>query len=229
MSVQLNSGFFNATMVNGEPDRVYSASDVNDYIKGLISESGIFATISSACQVVANGGMQVVVKEGRGKVGNNWFEIDKDIIINIPSADVILNRIDRIVISRDNSNRLTTITLKQGTLATNPVAPSLTRNDDVYEICLANIIVNKNTATITTAMIEDTRSNSDLCGWIVGLIKEFDTTTLFNQYRSAQTQFINQQTTEFEDWFNNVKETISATSLYREYTATYATKTTNER
>lgn len=168
--IELNSGFFNAIMVNDEPDRTYTAEQVNDYFKGLISDNGIFATVSDACQIVGSTGMKVIVKSGRGKVGNNWFEIDKDYTIDIPSSDVILNRIDRIVISRDNSTRLTHVKLLEGELSSTPTPPSLTRDETTYEICLANIIVNKNTTSITNSMIEDTRSNNDVCGWIVSLI-----------------------------------------------------------
>ena len=251
MAIELNAGFFNAVLENDEPDRVYSAEQVNDYFKGLISESGIFQTYSTACQVVASEGMQVILKAGRGKVGSNWFEVENDTTIDISASDVILNRIDTIVIRRDNTNRIVEVVVKEGTLASNPTAPTLTRDEDIYEIALANIHVNKNVSTITTSMIEDVRSNSNVCGWIVGLIEEFDTTTLFNQYKNAQDKFINEQTTEFnewstthkdnftnwettqkttfETWFETMKETIVATSLYREYTYLYATTEKGEK
>lgn len=238
--IELNSGFFNAVMVNDEPDRTYTAEQVNDYFKGLISDNGIFATVSDACQIVESTGMKVIVKSGRGKVGNNWFEIDKDYTIDIPSSDVILNRIDRIVISRDNSTRLTHVKLLEGELSSTPTPPSLTRDETTYEICLANIIVNKNTTSVTNSMIEDTRSNNDVCGWIVGLIEQFDTTTLFNQYKDAQDTFINEtsksftnwettQKSDFDIWFDTIKDTVKSANLYREYKAIYATVAQGEK
>lgn len=225
--IQLNSGFFNAVMVDGEPDRVYDAEQVNDYFKGLISEDGIFANVSTACQVLAGTGMQVIVKAGRGKVGNNWFEVDRDLTIDLTASDVVLNRIDGIFIQRDSSSRTVSLVVKSSDLASVPTSPEVTRDETIHEICLAKIQVNKNVSTITQAMITDTRSNNDLCGWITGLIEQMDTTTLFNQYQTAQATFLTQKTTEFEDWFNNVKETVTAVNLYREYKAVYATATTN--
>lgn len=225
----LTSGFFNAVLSDdGEPDRVYSAEEVNNYFKGLISENGIFETVSNACQVMAGTGMNVVVKSGRGKVGGNWFDVEYDITLEISESDVILNRIDSVVIKRDLTNRNVTIYIKEGTLASNPVAPSLQRDDTVYEICLANIMVGKNVSSIEQSAITDTRSNNSVCGWIVGLIKQFDTSTLFNQYQSAQNNFINNQTSQFNTWFDGVKNTVKATSLYREYKATYVTSKENE-
>ena len=121
-NITLKSGFFNSTLIDGEPDRVYTAEQLNDYLKGLVSENGIYANISSDCQVVASDGMNVILKTGRGKVGSNWFEIDNDITIPISASDVVLNRIDSIVIQRNNSTRLTAIVLKVGQLSSNPIA-----------------------------------------------------------------------------------------------------------
>lgn len=240
MAIELASGFFNAIMQDGVPDRTYNCDDLNEFLKGLVSENGIYAEVSSACQVVASSGMNVVVKTGKGQIGFNWFEIESDTTLEIANSDVVLNRIDRVVIQRSLTNRNTVIYVKQGTLASNPTPPALTRNESVYEIALADILVSKNISAITTALITDQRSNNNVCGWIVGLIEQFDTTTLFNQYEEAQDNFINNQTQSFEDWydtqtqnfnnwFNSIKDEVKATSLYREYRSLYATVNANEQ
>lgn len=240
MAIELASGFFNAIMQNGVPDRTYNCDDLNEFLKGLVSENGIYAEVSSACQVVASSGMNVVVKTGKGQIGFNWFEIESDTTLKIANSDVVLNRIDRVVIQRSLTNRNTVIYIKQGTLASNPTPPALTRNESVYEIALADILVSKNISAITTALITDQRSNNNVCGWIVGLIEQFDTTTLFNQYEEAQDNFINNQAQSFKDWydtqtqnfnnwFNGIKEEVKATSLYREYRSLYATVNANEQ
>lgn len=229
MAIELASGFFNAIMQDGVPDRTYNCDDLNEFLKGLVSENGIYAEVSSACQVVASSGMNVVVKTGKGQIGFNWFEIESDTTLEIAKSDVVLNRIDRVVIQRSLTNRNTVIYVKQGTLASNPTPPALTRNESVYEIALADILVSKNISAITTSLITDQRSNNNVCGWIVGLIEQFDTTTLFNQYEEAQDNFINNQTQNFNNWFNGIKEEVKATSLYREYRSLYATVNANEQ
>lgn len=240
MAIELASGFFNAIMQDGVPDRTYNCDDLNEFLKGLVSENGIYAEVSSACQVVASSGMNVVVKTGKGQIGFNWFEIESDTTLEIANSDVVLNRIDRVVIQRSLTNRNTVIYVKQGTLTSNPTPPALTRNESVYEIALADILVSKNISAITTTLITDQRSNNSVCGWIVGLIEQFDTTTLFNQYQTAQDNFINNQTQSFEDWydtqtqnfnnwFNSIKDEVKVTSLYREYRSLYATVNANEQ
>lgn len=251
MAIELASGFFNAIMQDGEPDRTYNCDDLNEFLKGLVSENGIYAEVSNACQVIPSSGMNVVVKAGKGQIGFNWFEIESDTTLEIANSDVVLNRIDRVVIQRSLTNRNTVLYIKQGTLASNPTPPTLTRNESVYEIALADILVSKNISAITTTYITDQRSNNNVCGWIVGLIEQFDTTTLFNQYQEAQDDFINNQTQSFEDWydsqiqifnqwynnqtqsfndwFNNIKDEVKATSLYREYRSLYATVNANEQ
>ena len=42
----------------------------------------------------------------------------------------------------------------------------------------------KNTSTITQAMITDFRTSA-LCGYVTGLIKQVDTSTLFAQWQAA--------------------------------------------
>lgn len=229
MAIELASGFFNAIMQDGVPDRTYNCDDLNEFLKGLVSENGIYAEVSSACQVVASSGMNVVVKTGKGQIGFNWFEIESDTTLEIAKSDVVLNRIDRVVIQRSLTNRNTVIYVKQGTLDSNPTPPALTRNESVYEIALADILVSKNISAITTSLITDQRSNNNVCGWIVGLIEQFDTTTLFNQYEEAQDNFINNQTQNFNNWFNGIKEKVKETSLYREYRSLYATVNANEQ
>lgn len=237
---ELKAGFYNAVMVEGVPDRTYNADEVNNFLEGLVSNSGIFATVSTACQVVSSRGMQVIVKAGKGMVDNHWFRIESDEILEIEPADVILNRIDSIIVRHSNTDRTITLEVKTGTLATNPVAPTLTRTEEVYEICLANIIVNKNITAITPSLITDTRPNNQVCGWITGLIEQIDTTTLYEQYEDAQNTFINAKTAEFseweteqqdifDDWFETIKDDVRTTTLYREHSEVYSSTFAGEQ
>lgn len=218
---ELKAGFFNSVLVDDVPDRVYNSEDVNEHLKGLVSDDGIYANVSTACQVVQGTGMQVIVKQGRGKINNHWFEIEADTILDITAADVILNRIDSIVVRYSSTDRNIVLDIIEGALATTPVAPTLTRTSEIYEICLANILVNKNVTSITPSLITDTRPNNAVCGWITGLIEQMDTTTLYTQYEDAQNNFINEQQGAFYNWFETIKDEVASTSLYREYQEAY--------
>ena len=212
--VDIKSGYFNAELIEGtnEPDITYNASDLNEYFEGLISSKGIFATVSNACQVKVGSGLSVTVYPGRGIVDSHWFKNEIAQSLELATADVILNRIDRIIIRCDHENRKVTLKVLTGTLAETPVAPSLGEN----EISLAQVYVGKNKTSITASNITDERSNDSVCGWITTLIEQFSTETLFDQYQDAQRTFINEQTAEFYSWFEEMQEELNADAVVSE-------------
>lgn len=208
-------GFFNS--VNG--DRLYNADDISNYFLKLISD-GVFATPANAMQVQANSGMTVQVSAGWGFINCKWLNNDAPYLLTLDAADVVLNRIDRIVMRLNASNDVRTmeIAIKKGTAASSPTAPALTRiTGGIWELSLARISVAAGATQITQADITDERANTNLCGYVTGLIDQIDTTNLFAQYDSA-----------FNTWFATVKETLSTTTLVRQYNASYTTTTNSE-
>lgn len=216
MAVQC--GFFNS--VNG--DRLYQA-DIMSRPYELLVSNGVFATPegtpSNYLQVYAAEGMRITVKAGRGIFFDKWLINDADLPLIVDTSDVLLNRIDSVVVKVDKSEavRAGTIYIKKGTPATNPIAPELTRSGVVMEYRLANIRVNANVNTITQSMITDRRAYTEECGWVTSLIQQVDTSTLWEQWQAA-----------FEDWFFNVRDTLASSTLIRSYTATYTTTEQDE-
>lgn len=211
----ISYGFFNS--VNG--DRTYNADDISNYFLKLIS-NGVFATPSNAMQVQANSGMTVQVSAGWGFINCKWINNNSPYLLTLDASDVVLNRIDRIVLRLDAStnSRSMSIAIKKGTSASNPVAPTLTRvSGGVWELSLARIYVGAGVTSITQANITDERSNTSVCGYVTGLIDQIDTTNLFAQYDSA-----------FNNWFATIKQTLTTTTLIRQYTSSYTTTTANE-
>ena len=207
-------GFFNS--VNG--DRTYNADQISNYFLKLIS-NGVFATPSNAMQVQATSGMNVKVTAGWGFINCKWINNDNDYNLQLDAADLMLNRIDRVVMRLDNSTpvRSISIAIKTGTAATTPTAPALTRSGDVYELSLAQIYVAANAASITQANITDERPNTDLCGFVTGLIDQIDTTNLFAQF-----------TDSFNTWFDNIKDEVKTTTIVIQYHSTYETTEADE-
>ena len=76
---------------------------------------------------------------------------------------------------------------------------------------------------MTQANIENTVADTDVCGYVTGLIKQVDTSELYAQYQEAYKQFYITSQQKFDEWFENVKETIKATALMRRYRNTYTT------
>lgn len=214
----IESYFFNAIKdASGTFDRTYSAQDFTNYLDLLVG-NGVFPNPTTNLQVTASSGMNIIVKAGAGWIKGHKLVNTADMIFKVDASDVLLNRIDRIVFYVDWSNRNMGISILKGEGATNPVAPPLTRNDTRYEMSLATIAVNKQVTAITQSMITDTRGNSSVCGWVQGLIQQLDSSGLFAQFDHL-----------FNDWFSNIKEDLSTSTLLRKFEGTYYTRIVNER
>ena len=68
--------------------------------------------------------------------------------------------------------------------------PELTRNETVYELCIARIKVGASDQSITLSMIEDTRLNTELCGIVANAVQVLDTDTYYNQFQGALDEFL---------------------------------------
>lgn len=186
----IRSGFHNS--VNG--DRTYNAEDMNRPYKDLVS-NGVFPNPSTQLQVLASSGMTVSVSAGGGLFGNGWAYNDAPVLLTLEPAEQTLNRIDAIVIKRDDSEdvRNTVLYIKKGIPANTPTAQSMTHDGYVDEYCLAQIYVGAKVTQITQAEITDTRPDTSVCGWVTGLIEQVDTSTLFIQWQTAYQQ-------KFDEW-----------------------------
>ena len=234
----IKSGFFNSRIIENENgttsyDREYYADDFANYLIKVVG-NGVFANPSNNLQIVASEGMNVIVKSGEGRINGYWIINDTDYELTLEPADVILDRIDRIVMQLDINERVINIVYKTGTAASNPVAPTLIRNEYIQEYSLARILVSKGATIITQASITDTRPLEDECGLIATLGK-METDNYFIQmqsnidfYQEQQSLRIEAWNETFNTWFDAIKDSVKATSLYREYSALYSTTTENE-
>ena len=208
--------FFNAIENEGTYDRIYNAEDFTSYLNQIVG-NGVFPNPSTQLQVRASSGMNVIVGAGSGWINGHKIVNTADLTLTVTASDVLLNRIDRVIFYVDMDAREMGIEVKAGTLAATPVAPALVRNNSRYEMCLAQITVNKQITAITAAMITDTRGNSNLCGYVQGLIQQVDTSTLWTQ-----------QQEQFDDWFDGVQSQFEAGKLFKKLEGIYTTTQANE-
>ena len=196
----ITSGFFNS--LNG--DRRYNAEQIGNYFEGLIS-NGVFQNVGDGLVVRSQESMTIRVGPGRAFINSHWLKNDAWYMLNIQAANAQLNRIDRVVIRLDlnESERNVSIVVKTGSVAYSPVAPALTRTETVYELCLAQIYINAGTTSIKQANIIDYRPNTNVCGWVSGIVKQVDTSELFLQWQNAYEEYYEQCTTEFDTYFAN--------------------------
>ena len=173
------SSFFNS--VSGV--RVYRAEEWAAYFASFIG-NGVFPVPSTSLQVAEGSGMAVTAREGRAWINGYFYDNTSDLSLPLPVADGVLNRIDRVVLRWDLTKRAIFAKVKSSAPSTNPVAPSLQRDADAYEICLADVLVRAGVTSVSQADITDQRLNSAVCGVVAGVVNQIDTSA-FNAQLQA--------------------------------------------
>lgn len=212
----VNGYFFDAVEHGGVYDRVYSAEDFSNYLDQIVG-NGVFPNPSTQLQVRAGSGMQIIVGSGQGWIYGHKVVNTADLPLTVASSDVLLNRIDLVIFYADFVNREMGIEILEGTPAAQATAPQLTRNESRYEMCLAQITINKQINEITQAMITDTRADSTVCGWVAGLIQQVDTSTLFTQWQTAYSDYYNTMTAAFNAWMETLTQELKVNTYIQKY------------
>lgn len=165
-------GFFDASYdeTTGEYDRQYFSDDMSRVFHA-ITGNGVFRNNGDALEVTPSGlGMRISVGTGFAMARGRYMENTEayNIQLTAPSSNT---KIDLIVarMSTISNERSFELVVKEGTPSSTPVAPTPTRNDGVYELCLAKITIPSSATAITDSMIEDTRDDDELCGYVSGL------------------------------------------------------------
>ena len=185
------SSFF--TSLNG--DRKYKSSDFAEYFGTFIS-NGVFPNPNTNLQVTANEDMTITIAPGYAWINGYMYSNTEDLKLRLEYADGSLNRIDRVVIRLDMINREIKIHVKKGEFSNSPAAKELQRDQDIYELGIADINITAGVLVIEQNNISDTRLNSDLCGMVNSLIK-VDPTILTDKLES-----------DFYEWLNSIQNIL---------------------
>ncbi|MDE5818047.1 MAG: hypothetical protein K2I07_01830 [Lachnospiraceae bacterium] len=222
-----SSSFFNSK----DGDRVYNAGDWADYFRPLF-QTGVF---NGDLQVVANGGMSVKVQTGYAWIDGYKYRIkDEPLTLDMETASGNMNRIDNIVIRLDLPNRLIKSYVVSGNYYQGTATPKMPEiSATIHEIVIARITVDAGTTEITQDLIEDTRMDGDLCGWVCGAVDQikfeqikaqFDAffakyrasiLTEYESYTDAITSYEEQQKEDFEAWVNSLKNILDDADVAR--------------
>ena len=188
------SGFFNS--VNG--DRLYNADQMSRIFEGLITD-GVYESVANKLAVQPNSGMTIQIATGRGWFGRHWVNNDSEYKLTVDQSDVILNRYVAVVIKVDDTDAVRDAVpyLKYSDFANTPAKPTMTRTETVKEYCLAYIYIKAGATAITASDIEDTRQDTNLCGWVTGLIDQITPDTLYTQFTAL-----------FNEWFSGLQDLI---------------------
>ena len=171
-------------------DRAVDSAFLRDFYKAYWSD-GVFYDPTTSFQVTAAGaGMALRVAPGKAQI-QGAFAVESAVqSLSVAEADTTNNRIDTVVLRLDLSldKRNIALAVLEGTPATEPVAPTLTRNSTVWELGLANITVRKNVSALTQLDITDTRLDTQKCGVVAQTIGKLDTSAYFLQSQAALEQ-----------------------------------------
>ena len=188
------SSFFNSV----SHDRVYRAEEWAEYFASFIG-NGVFPVPSNNLQVVAGSGMVVTVKAGKAWINGYFYYNTGDLSLTLPVADGVLNRIDRIVVRWDLTERLISVVVKSSTPSASPTPPALQRDADAYELCLADITTGAGVTAISQAVITDRRLDPSICGVVAGVVDQIDTAAFNAQLEAWFSDYKGQSLQEFND------------------------------
>ena len=208
--MSVTSGFFNSL----NSDRRYNAEQMSAIFDGVIND-GIFSSIGTAFTVTADSGFTVNVGIGRAWFDSIWVYNDAILPITFEEAEVVLDRIDAIVIEIDKTEevRAGSIKIVKGTPASIPVRPVLTKNGYVTQYPLAYVEINAGKISITQAKITSMIGTSD-CPYITGILQVQNIDNVVAQWQAQWTEWyenqtemgeiqFDQMTDAWDQWFNN--------------------------
>lgn len=218
--MSVTCGFYNS--IDG--DRRYNAEQLTSLVDGIIRD-GVFMGIGDALIVSASTGMNVIVGTGRAWFNSTWTHNDSLLPLAVDPAEMILNRIDAVVleVNRSMDVRENTIKMVKGTPASVPVPPTLIKSELVNQYALAHVYVGAGVTQITAANITN-KVGTDDCPFVTGILQTLNLTALLAQWdgefhdilnlrdsqfanllSSSETQFanmINTQNTQFTNMLN---------------------------
>ena len=192
----ITSGFYNAL----NHDRQYEATQIGSIFDGII-EDGIYETIGQKLMVTASGnGLVVNVGTGRAWFDHTWTLNDAILPIEMDEAELVLDRIDAVVLEVDASlsGRTNAVKTVKGTPSSNPVKPTLINTEEVHQYPLAWISIKAEQTLVEQSDIENAVGTSST-PFVIGVLEMMNVDALIAQW---QTQFENMMRDDQQDFTN---------------------------
>lgn len=200
-------GFYNSF----NHDRRYNSIQISMIFDGIISD-GIYATIGEAMVVKATEEDNVVVVgPGRGWFDHTWNYNDADLPVNAPISDVLLKRIDALVIdiNANENYRDNKIMWVQGTPSSNPVRPTMINTLEHHQYPLCYVERKPNTEKILQADITNMVGSSE-CPFVTGILETINIDQLLLQWKDQWAQFVITYEQTAEEWMDDQKADFTA-------------------
>lgn len=201
--MSISYGFYNS--VNG--DRKYSAVEMSKIFDGLIND-GVYATVGDSFIVEAVNGLKITVGTGRAWFNHTWTYNDSKLPITCIQSEVLLDRIDALVLEVDEDKRVNSIKFVKGTPSQNPAKPNLINTDLIHQHPLCYIRRNANNDNVKQSDIENMIGTTN-CPFVTGIIETINAEQLYLQWASKFEEFYESRDGEFDEWFDYMKDQLT--------------------
>ena len=204
--MSVSSGFFNS--LNG--DRKYNAAQMSAIFDGVIID-GVFASIGTAFAVKAAGGLTVNVGVGKAWFDHTWTVNDSILPMTAPEAEVLLDRIDAVVLEVNGmeSVRENTIKFVKGNPSSAPSRPTLTNEGNVHQYPLCYIYRKYGTAVINQADITP-MVGTESTPFVTGILQTISLDELLGKWQDELDRFTDARSKEVDDWIAQEESDFTA-------------------
>lgn len=204
--MSVSSGFFNS--LNG--DRKYNTAQMSAIFDGLIID-GVFASIGTAFAVKAAGGLTVNVGIGKAWFNHTWTVNDSILPMTAPEAEVLLDRIDAVVLEVNGmkSVRNNTIKFVKGNPSSAPSRPTLTNEGNVHQYPLCYIYRKYGTAVINQADITP-MVGTESTPFVTGILQTISLDELLGKWQDELDRFTDARSKEVDDWIAQEESDFTA-------------------
>ena len=204
--MSVSSGFFNS--LNG--DRKYNAAQMSAIFDGLIID-GVFASIGTAFAVKAAGGLTVNIGVGKAWFDHTWTVNDSILPMTAPEAEVLLDRIDAVVLEVNGmeSVRENTIKFVKGNPSSAPSRPTLTNEGNVHQYPLCYIYRKYGTAVINQADITP-MVGTESTPFVTGILQTISLDELLGKWQDELDRFTDARSQEVDDWIAQEESDFTA-------------------
>lgn len=204
--MSVTCGFYNS--LNG--DRKYNAMQMSSIFDGLIID-GVFASIGTAFAVKAVGGLTLNIGIGKAWFNHSWTLNDAILPIEAPESEVLLDRIDAVVLEVNGmeSVRDNTIKIVKGNPSSAPLRPTMENEGNVHQYPLAYIYRKFGSTVITQADITPMVGTAST-PFVTGILQTISLDELLGKWQDELDQFVDARSQEVDNWIANEENDFTA-------------------
>ena len=170
----LRYGYFDSEITGYDSDGmpIFDRAENSELFAAVWSNlirDGVMSEPSDGFSVSMDTGMSVKVSKGFAVIRGHFAWLTSEQTLTVSEANPLYPRVDRVLLRLSYPDRMITLAIREGEATSDAKAPSLVRDDDIYELGLALIRIEAGSSEVKLSGISDTRADSSICGIIEAL------------------------------------------------------------